>query len=59
MIMGKALSIALGIFVLVCLFITHEESETIDHPNIQMRKGILLLSIAVSLLIGFLINLNF
>jgi hypothetical protein len=57
--MGKVLSIALGIFVLISLFIVHEESETVDHPNTQIRKAILLLCIATSLIIGFLINLNF
>jgi hypothetical protein len=57
--MGKALSIALGMFVLISLFIVHEESETVYHPNTQIRKAVLLLCIAISLLIGFLINLNF
>ena len=59
MIMGKAISIALGIFVLISLYLIHDESEKIDSPNVQLRKAMLIFCIVTSLLIGFLINLNF
>jgi hypothetical protein len=57
--MGKILSLGLGMIILIGLFIMHQESDKTDSPESHFRSLILVFCILTSMLLGFLINLNF
>ena len=59
MLMGKIISLILGLIVLISFYSAYEQSEIDNHPSTDLRRFILLYCIVTSFLLGFIVNLNF
>lgn len=58
MMMGRILSLVIGLFIIAIMYSIHIESEEDQTNESQLRKFILLYCIITSFILGVIVNLN-